>query len=84
MGEAGDGQKIGRDEAAGAVKRRLAERQEAGESEQDIEADSEQAPHQNAVDGVRRESEVRQNEGSDDQADGRQRLDQKGALLDHE
>ena len=59
VAEAGAGQQIGGDEAAGAVKRRLAERQQSGEAEQDVEAEAEQAPDQDAVHGVRREAEMR-------------------------
>ena len=77
VGEAGAGQQIGGDEAAGAVERRLAERQQPGVAEQDVEADAEQAPDQDAVDRVRREAEMRQHERRGDQADRRQRLDQE-------
>ena len=82
--KAGAGQQIGGDESAGAVERRLAERQQPGEAEQDIEADAEQAPDQDAVDGVGREAEMRQHERRHDQADRRQHLDQKGTLLEHQ
>ena len=78
--KAGAGQQVGGDEAAGAVEGRLAERQQAGVAEQDVEADAEQAPDQDAVDGVGREAEMRQHEGRGDQADGRQRLDQEAGV----
>ena len=84
VGKAGCGEQIGGDEAAGAVERRLAERQQAGVAEQDVEADAEQAPDQDAVDRVGREAEMRQHERRGDQADRRQRLDQEGALLRHQ
>ena len=82
--EAGAGEQIGGDEAAGAVERRLAERQQAGEAEQDVEADAEQAPDQDAVDGVGREAEIGQHERRHDQPDRGQRLDQEGTLLEHQ
>ncbi len=77
-------QQVGGDEAAGAIKRRLAEGQKAGETEQNIEADAEQAPHQNAVDRVGRKAEVRQHERRNNQPDRSQRLDQKRTLLEHQ
>ena len=45
MREAGDGEQIGGDEAAGAIKGGLAERKQAGVAEQNVEADAEQTPH---------------------------------------
>jgi hypothetical protein len=41
IGKAGDGEQIGRNHAAGAEEGRLAERQQAGEAEQDVETDAE-------------------------------------------
>ena len=51
---------------------------QAGEAEQDVEADAEQAPDQDAVDGGRREAEMGQHERRGDQPDRRQRLDERG------
>lgn len=83
VAEARAGQEIGGDEAAGAVEGGLAERQEAGESEQDVEAETEQAPDQDPVHGVRGEAEMRQHERGCDQPDRGQDLDQERALLEH-
>ena len=79
-----DREQIGGHHAAGAEKGGLAEREQAGEAEQDVEADAEQAPDQDAVDRGGREAEVRQDERRGDQPDGRQRLDQKGTLPEHQ
>ena len=84
VGKSGAGEQIGRDETAGAVERRLAERQQSGEAEQDVEAETEQAPDQDPVHGIGCKPEMRQHERRDDQADRRQRLDQKRALLEHQ
>ena len=79
------GQQVGGDEAAGAVERRLAERQQAGVAEQDVEADAEQAPDQDAVDRVGREAEMRQHERRRDQAERRQTIStRKRSLLEHQ
>ncbi len=48
------GQQIGGDEAAGAVERRLAERQKAGAAEQQIEAETENSPDQDAREQIDR------------------------------
>src|SRR5581483_10607371 len=66
--------------AAGAVQRRLAERQQAGVAEENVEADAEQAPDEDAIDRVRRRIEVRQDEGCRDQRQGGQRLDEERSL----
>ena len=84
VGKARAREQVGGDEAAGAVEGRLAERQQAGVAEQDVEADAEQAPDQDAVDGVGRGSEIGQHERRRDQADRGQRLDQERALLEHQ
>ncbi len=84
VGKSGAGQQIGRDKTAGAVERRLAERQQPGKAEQDIEAEAEQAPDQDPVHGVGGKAEMRQHERRNDQADRRQCLDQKGTLLEHQ
>ncbi|MGY2930929.1 hypothetical protein ACVWZ6_000531 [Bradyrhizobium sp. GM6.1] len=84
VAEARAGQQVGGDEAAGAVEGGLAEREQAGEAEQDVEAEPEQAPDQDPVHGVRREPEMRQHEGGCDQADRSQGFDQEGALLEHQ
>ena len=78
--EADDGEQIGRDHAASAEEGGLSEGEQAGEAEQDVEADPEHTPNQNAVDRRRRESKVRQDEGRGDQPDGGQRLDHERTL----
>ncbi|HSR56949.1 MAG TPA: hypothetical protein VLL57_02110, partial [Candidatus Binataceae bacterium] len=55
----------------------------ASEAEQDVKADAEQAPNQDAVDRRWRKSEVGQDEGGGDQARRRQSFDNVGALLNH-
>ena len=82
--EAYDREQIGRDHAAGAVERRLAERQQAGKAEQDVEADAEQAPHHDAAHGRRRKAEMGQDERRGEQTDRRQNLDHKGTLPEHQ
>ena len=77
------GEQIGGDHAAGAVERRLAERQQSGKAEQDIEADAEQAPDQDAVHGGRRETEIGQNERRRDQPGRGQRFDEERTLPEH-
>ena len=77
-------QQIGGDHAARAEEGRLAERQQPGEAEQDVEAEAEQAPDQDAVDRRRREAEMRQHERRDDQADRGQGFDEEGTLLEHD
>ena len=79
-----DCQQIGGDHAAGAVERRLAERQKAGVAEQYVEADAEQAPHDDAAHGRWRKAKMRQDERCGDQADRRQRFDQKGTSAAHQ
>ena len=82
--EAGAREQVGGDEAAGAVERRLAEREQAGVAEQDVEADAEQAPDQDAVDGVGRGVEIGQHEGHRDQDRCRDDLDQERPLAEHQ
>ena len=48
------GQKIGGDKSAGAVERRLAERQKPGAAEQQIEAEAENSPDQDAGEQIDR------------------------------
>ena len=55
-----------------------------GKAEQDVEADAEQAPDQDAVDRGGRKSEMGQHERRGDQPDRRQRLDKKGAFPEHQ
>ena len=83
VGEARLREQIGGDHAARAEEGRLAERQKPGEAEQDVEAEAEQAPDQDAVDRRGREAEMGQHEGRDDQADRGQGFDEKGTLLEH-
>jgi hypothetical protein len=49
FGQDAAGQQVGRDEAAGAVKRGLTERQEPAVAEQQVEADAEQTPDEDAA-----------------------------------
>ena len=84
MREAGPREQVGGDESAGAIERRLAERKQAGVAEQDVEADAEQAPDQDAVDGVGRGAEIGKHERRGDETDRRQRLDQEAALAEHQ
>jgi hypothetical protein len=81
VGKPCTGEQVGRYEAAGAVKRRLTEREQAGEAKQDVESETEQAPDQDPVHGVGRKAEQRQDEWRRDQARRRQELDQKWTLL---
>ena len=77
------GQKIGGEHAAGAEERRLSEGEEAGIAEQDVEAEAEQAPDQDAVHGRRGEPEMGQDEGRGDQPESGEGLDDKGTLWVH-
>ena len=79
-----DREQIGGDHAAGAEKGRLAERQQPGKAEQDVEAEAEQAPDQDAVDRGGREIEIGQHEGRGDQPDRRHRLDEMGVSPNHQ
>ena len=56
-------EQVRRDHAAGAIERRLPERKQSGVAEEDVEADPEEPPHQDPVDGVRGSPEVGQDEG---------------------
>ncbi len=82
--KARDRQQIGGDHAAGAEKGGLAERQQAGKAEQDVEAEAEQAPNQDAIDRGGGKSEIRQYERRGDQPGCRQRFDEIGTLLEHQ
>ena len=84
IGKIHDRQEIGRDHAAGAEERGLTEREQSGEAEQNVEAQSEQSPDQDAVDRGRREPEIRQDEWRGDQPDGRQDFNEEGALPEHQ
>ena len=77
------GQEIGGEHAARAEERRLSEREKARVAEQDVEAEAEQAPDQDAVDRRRREAEMGQHERRGDQPESREGLDQEGALGVH-
>ena len=79
--KAGAREQVGGDESAGAVERRLAEREQARVAEQDVEADAEEAPHQDAVHRVGRRAQVGQHEGRGDERDRGERLDQVGGVL---
>jgi hypothetical protein len=84
IGEIQDGEQIGCDHAAGAEESRLPEREQTGEAEQDVEADAEYAPDQNAVDRRRGEAEIWQDERRGNQRRGRQSLNEKGVLPEHQ
>jgi hypothetical protein len=60
-------EQVGSDEAAGAVKRRLAEREQAGVAEDEVEAEAEQAPDQDAAQHVGVGADLGQHEGRNDQ-----------------
>jgi hypothetical protein len=77
-------QQVGRDETAGAEERRLAERQQPGDSEQQVEAQSEQADVQHALQEIQRCADARQHERRNDE-DQRQRRDrqQRGPPAGH-
>ena len=65
--EAGDDEQIGGDEPARAIECRLAKGKQAGETEKNIEADPEQPPDQDLIDGVRGETKIRQYKRGADQ-----------------
>src|SRR5690606_28197727 len=75
---------IGCDEPTGTIKGRLAERQKTRIAKQDVESDTEQTPDQDAVHGVGRKSEMRQDEWRRDQAGGGEGFNKKTALLKHQ
>ena len=81
--ETRSGEQVGSDEPAGAVESRLTKREQAGIAEQDVEADAEQSPDQDAVDRIGRCVEIGQHERHHDQPDRRQRFDEVATSTDH-
>ena len=83
IGKIGYGKQIRGEHAAGAEERRLTERQQARIAEQEIEAEPEQPPDQDAVDGGQREAEMRQHEGRGNQRDDRERFNDERTIRNH-
>src|SRR5262249_33005554 len=84
VGKVCDREQIGGNHAADAEECGLDEGEQTREAEEDVEAEAEHAPDQDAVDRRRRETEVRQDERRGDQAGGGEDLDQEGALPEHQ